>query len=89
MWLRALAPIKGVMVQQHILQLFSEASQWALLINLSKLPAPSSSNLCNLILAMYEPGDQSPLEIPMKDLAIWLGKYADVIHPHSLLGGVR
>ena len=43
MWLRAITPTKGVMVRQHILQLFSEVSQWASLVNTSELPAPSVS----------------------------------------------
>ena len=33
MWLRAITPTKGVMVRQHILQLFSKAGQWTSLIN--------------------------------------------------------
>ena len=65
----------GVTVWQHILQLFSKASQWVSLINLDDLLAPSGSELCKLIQAMYKPGNQPPLEILMKDLAIWLGKY--------------
>ena len=62
------------MVRQHILQLFSEASQGALLVNVSELPAPSGSEMCNSIWAVYQPGFQLSSEIPMKDLAIWLGK---------------
>ena len=76
MWLKALTPIKGVMVRQHILQLFSEDGQWVSLIDANELPQPSSSDLCNSIQATYEPGTQPPLEITMKDLPIWLGKYA-------------
>ena len=70
MWLRATTPTKSVMVRQHILQLFGEAGQWALLVNPSKLPAPSSSKMWNAIWAVYEPRSQPSLEIPMKDLAI-------------------
>ena len=75
MWLKAITPVKGILVRQHILQLFSETSWWVSLINLDKLPKPSGSDLCNSIQATYEPGTQPPLEIPMKDLALWLGKY--------------
>ena len=83
MWLRAITPTKGVMVRQHILQLFGEPSQWATLVNASKLPAPSGSEMCDSIQAIYEPGSQPPLEIPMKDLAIWLGKQVGVTYTHT------
>ena len=63
-------------MRQHILQLFSEDGQWVSLIDVNELLEPSDSDLCNSIQAMYEPGTQPPLEIPMKDPAIWLGKYA-------------
>ena len=82
MWLRATTPTKGMMVRQCILQLFSEASQWASLVNASELPAPSGSKMWNSIWAVYEPGSQPSLEIPMKDLAIWLGKQAGVTFTH-------
>ena len=82
MWLRATTPTKGLMARQCILQLFSEASQWASLVNVSKLPAPSSSKMCNSIQAVYQPGSQPSLEIPMKDLAIWLGEQAGVTLTH-------
>ena len=82
MWLRAITPSKGVMVRQHIMQLFSVAGQWASLIEASELLVVSSSVMHNSIQATYEPGSQPPLEIPMKDLAIWLGKYAGVTYTH-------
>ena len=84
MWLRAITPTKGVMVRQHILQLFSKAGQWVLLINMDNLLAPSSSKLCNSIQATYEPGTQPPSEIPMKNLARWLGKYAGMSYIHAV-----
>ena len=80
MWLRTITPTKGVMVRQHILQLFSEANQWASLVNTSELPVPSGSEMCNSIQATYEPGSQPPLEILMKDPAIWLGKQVGVTY---------
>ena len=83
MWLRAITPTKGVMVRQCILQLFSEAGQWASLVNASELPAPNGSEMCDSIQAIYEPGTQPLLEIPMKDLAIWLGKQAGVTYTHA------
>ena len=67
-----LTPVKGVMVSQCILQLFSEVGQWVSLIDMNELPEPSSSDLHNSIQATYKPGIQPLLEIPMKDL----GKYA-------------
>ena len=36
----------------------------------------------NSIWAVYMPGSQLPSEIPMKDLAIWLGKQAGVTFTH-------
>ena len=54
-----------------------------LLINASDLLAASSSELCNSIQATYEPGNQPPLEIPMKDLASWLGKYMGMTYIHE------
>ena len=77
MWLRA-TPTKGMMVRQRILQLFSEAGQWASLVNTSKLPVHSGSKMRNSIQAVYKPGSQPSSEIPMKDLAIWLGKQVGV-----------
>ena len=78
MWMRATTPTRGVMVRQCILQLFSEASQWASLVDASELPVPSGSEMWKSIWAVYEPGSQPSLEIPMKDLAIWLGKQVGV-----------
>ena len=57
-------------------------SQQASLINANELLTPSSSELHDLIQATYKPGTQLPLEIPMKDLAIWLGKYAGMTYIH-------
>ena len=82
MWLRATTPTKGMMARQCIMQLFSEAGQWASLVNVSELPAPCSSEVCNSIWAEYQPGSQPSVEIPMKDLAIWLGKQAGVTLTH-------
>ena len=83
MWLRAITPTKGVVVRQCILQLFSEAGQWASLINANELLAPSSSELRDSIQATYEPGTQLPSEILMKDQAIWLGKYVGMTYIHA------
>ena len=47
MWLKIITPSKGVMIRQRLMQLFGEASQWASLVDASKLPAPHSSKLCN------------------------------------------
>ena len=48
--------------------------------NANKPPTPSGSELHNSIQAIYKPGTQPPLEIPMKDLAIWLGKYVRMMY---------
>ena len=45
MWLKLITPSKGVMIRQQLMQLFGEASQWASLVDASKLPAPHSSEL--------------------------------------------
>ena len=78
MWLRATTPTKGMMVRQCIMQLFSEAGQWASLVNTSKLPAPCSSKLCNSLCTEHKSGSQPSVDTPMKDLAIWLGKQVGV-----------
>ena len=69
MWLRAITPTKGVMVRQHLMQLFSEASQWASLVDISGLPAPCSNKLHNFTQTEYKSRSQPSAEIPMKDLA--------------------
>ena len=70
------------MARQCIMQLFSEAGQWASLVDTSELPAPCSSELCDSIQTEYESGSQPSVEISMKDLAIWLGKQAGVTLTH-------
>ena len=70
------------MARQHIIQLFSEASQWASLVNTSELPAPRSSKLYNSIRIEYQSGSQPSVKILIKDLAIWLGKQAGVTLTH-------
>ena len=66
------------MVRQQLMQLFGEASQWASLVNASKLPAPSGSKLCNAPQTEYKFMSLLKADMPLKDLAIWLGKYAGV-----------
>ena len=43
-------------------------------------PAPKGSEMQNSIQAVFKPGSQPPLEILMKDLAIWLGKQVGVTY---------
>ena len=50
---------------------------------MDKLLEPSGSNLHNSIQVTYKSGTQSPSEILMKDLAIWLGKYARLSYTHA------
>ena len=47
MWLKIITPSKGVMIRQRLMQLFGEASQWASLVNASKLLTQLSSKLRN------------------------------------------
>ena len=49
----------------------------------SELLVTSGSGMHDLIQATYEPGSQPPLEIPMKNLAIWLGKYVGVTYTQA------
>ena len=78
MWLKLITPSKGMMIRQQLMQLFGEAGQWASLIDTSKLPAPHSSELCNSTRTEYKFMSLLKADMPLKDLAIWLGKYAGV-----------
>ena len=61
------------------MQLFGEASQWASLVNASKLLLAShSSELHNSTQTEYKFVSLLKAEMLLKDLAIWLGKYAGV-----------
>ena len=82
-WSKHITPSKGVMVRQRLMQLFGEASQWASLVDASKLPAPSSSELCNSPQTEYKFVSLLKADMPLKDLAIWLGKYAGVTLTHA------
>ena len=77
-WLKCITPSKGMMVRQRLMQLFGEASQWASLVDASKLPAPSSSELCNAPQIEHKFMSLLKAELLLKDLAIWLGKYVGV-----------
>ena len=76
MWLKLITPTKGMMIRQRLMQLFGEASQCASLVNASKLPAPQSSKLGHSTKTEYKFVSQLTVDMPLKDLAIWLGKYA-------------
>ena len=65
------------------MQLFGEASQWASLIDTSKLLAPHSSELHNSTQTEYKFMSLLKVEMLLKDLAIWLGKYAGVNLTHA------
>ena len=70
------------MIRQQLMQLFDEAGQWASLVDASKLPAPHSSKLRHLAQTEYKFMSQLTADMPLKDLAIWLGKYAGVTLTH-------
>ena len=78
MWLKIITPTKGMMIRQRLMQLFGEASQWASLVDASKLPAPCSSELHNSTQTECKFVSQLIADMLLKDLAIWLGKYAGV-----------
>ena len=70
------------MLRQQLMQLFGEASQWASLVDASKLPAPQSSELHHSTQTEYKFVSQLTGDMPLKDLAIWLGIYAGVTLTH-------
>ena len=78
MWLKIITPSKGVMIRQRLMQLFGEAGQWASLVDASKLPAPLSSELCNSTRTKYKFMSLLKAEMSLRDLAMWLGKYAGI-----------
>ena len=83
MWLKLITPSKGVMIRQWLMQLFGEASQWASLVNASKLPAPHSSELCSSTRTEYKFMSLLKVDMLLNDIAIWLGKYAGVNLTHA------
>ena len=83
MWLKIITPSKGMMIRQRLMQLFGEASQWASLVNTSKLPAPHSSELRNSTQTEYKFMSLLKVGMSLRDLAIWLGKYAGVNRTHA------
>ena len=66
------------MIRQWLMQLFGGAGQWASQVDTSKLPTPSSSELHNSTWTEYKFISQLKAEMPLKDLAIWLGKCAGI-----------
>ena len=78
MWLKIITPSKGMMIRQRLMQLFGEAGQWASLVDASKLPAPHSSELRNSMRTEYKFVSLLKAEMSLRDLAMWLGKYAGV-----------
>ena len=82
MWLKVITPTKGMMMRQHLIQLFGEAGQWASLVDISELLAPHSSKLCNSTQTEYKSRSQPSADMPLKDLAKWLGKQAGVTLTH-------
>ena len=66
------------------MQLFGEASQWASLVNASKLLLAShSSELRNSTQTEYKFVSLLKVEMLLKDLPISLGKYAGVNLTHT------
>ena len=78
MWLKIITPSKGVMIRQRLMQLFGEAGQWASLVDTSKLPAPHGSKLRSSTQTEYKFMSLLKVDMPLKDLATWLGQYAGV-----------
>ena len=65
------------------MQLFGEAGQWASLVNASKLPAPHSSELRSSTWTEYKFMSLLKADMPLNDLATWLGQYAGVTLTHA------
>ena len=78
MWLKIITPFKGMMIRQRLMQLFGEAGQWAPLVDTSKLPSPHSSKLRSSTRTEYKFMSLLKADMPLKDLATWLGQYAGV-----------
>ena len=78
MWLKFITPSKRVMIRQQLMQLFGEAGQWASLVDASKPPAPHSSELCSSTRTEYKFMSLLKADMPLKDLATWLGQYVGV-----------
>ena len=83
MWLKIITPSKGVMMRQQLMQLFGEAGQWALLVDAGKLPSPHSSELYHSTQTEYKFVSLLKVDMPLKDLATWLGQYAGVTLTHA------
>ena len=81
--MKIITPSKGMMVRQRLMQLFGEAGQWASLVDASKLPTPLSSELCNSMQTEYKFVSLLKMEMSLRDLAMWLGKYAGVSLTHA------
>ena len=75
MWLKIITPSKGVMIRQRLMQLFGEAGQWVSLVDTNKLLAPLSSELHNSMQTEYKFVSLLKVEMSLRDLAMWLGKY--------------
>ena len=65
------------------MQLFGEAGQWASLVDASKLLAPHSSELRNSTRTEYKFMSLLKAEMLLRDLVIWLGRYAGVNLTHT------
>ena len=73
--MKIITPSKGVMIRQRLMQLFGEAGQWVSLVDTNKLLAPLSSKLHNSMQTEYKFVSLLKVEMSLRDLAMWLGKY--------------
>ena len=53
------------------------------LVDAGKLPSPHSSELCNSTRTEYKFVSLLKVDMPLKDLATWLGQYAGVTLTHA------
>jgi len=65
MWLKAMLPKRGyTLLQQHLLQLFSEPGRWALMVQDQVYVSPKGDTLRASVKLWFDPGAQKPTYIP-------------------------
>jgi hypothetical protein len=70
MWLKAVLPKKGyTALQQQLLDLFSEPSRWASLVQDQAYVTQMGNTLRASVRLQYDPGAQKPSGVPFEGLA--------------------
>ena len=71
------------MIRQWLMELFGEAGQWASLVDAGKLLSPHSSELHSSTRTEYKFMSLLKADMPLKDVATWLGQYVGVTLTHT------